>query len=309
MRVDRSLVVVMLFSTFHLAAQERPAPPPGKSPGSRAATDLSAVEFVRKNVEANLRKIYAWGPAFRVNIAPLKDAPVPGFYEVTAEVTMGAQSDSAVMYVSKDGRYLLRGDIQDMSTDPLAAVRSQIHLAGNPSKGPENARVVVVEYADFQCPTCRQLHQTLRAIGPGYPQVRFVFKDFPLVQIHPWAMTAAIAGRCAFQQNPEAFWKLHDSIFDSQDVISPQNAWQNMLDFAAKADLDTSAFRACMTSPEATQAVQENVKEGQVLKIANTPTLFVNGRRMIGNDRALLEQYLQYELTPQVTVPATKPTP
>ena len=126
--------------------------------------------------------------------------------------------------------------------------------------------------------------------------MRIVFKDFPLVQIHPWAMTAALAGRCAYQQNHEAFWKLYDSIFDNQEVISPENAWQKMLDFAEQAGLDIGTLRTCMSNPRPTQLVMETLKEGQSLKIANTPTVFVNGRRLIGADRTLLEQFINYEL-------------
>lgn len=293
--MKRLLPLLIALFAASVAAQTRPNTPPKKSaPSQGLETSTSTIE---KKVEVFLRKLYAWGPSFRVKVGPLKDAAVHGFYEVPVEVTVGQQSDSAVVYVSKDARYLLRGDLQDMSTDPLAAVRSLIHLADNPSKGPADARVTVVEYSDFQCPSCRQLHQTLRAILPAYPQVRFVFKDFPLVQIHPWAMTAAIAGRCAYQQTPEAFWKLHDAIFDNQDAISPENAWQKMVDFAGQvAGLDSNAFRTCMAGPDTTKAVLESIKEGQALKVANTPTVFVNGRRMIGSDRTLLEQYIQYEL-------------
>ncbi len=64
----------------------------------------------------------------------------------------------------------------------------------------------------------------MRSIEAKYPQVRVVFKDFPLTQIHPWAMTAALAGRCTYQMNPEAFWKFHDAVYDNQDLISPANA-------------------------------------------------------------------------------------
>ncbi|MBI3670037.1 MAG: thioredoxin domain-containing protein [Acidobacteria bacterium] len=279
-----------------LAAQTPEAPPPAKSPRPPVATQPATATPIQKNVETYLRKIYAWGPSFRVQVGPLAEAPVSGFYEVSVLVTKGDQSDSAVVYVSKDGRYLFRGEIQDMSVDPLAAVRSQIRLADSPAKGPVNARVVLVEYGDFQCPTCRQLYKVLREIEPNYPQLRVVFKDFPLTQIHPWAMTAALAGRCAYQHNHEAFWKVHDAIFDSQEVISPGNAYQKMLDFAAQAGLDASAFRACLASPQTGQAITQSIKEGQALKIANTPTVFVNGRRLIGADRELLEQYIQYEL-------------
>ncbi len=300
------LAIIVLFAAA-AAAQNPPTAQPNKPaprPEPKTSADSSALE---KKVESYLRKLYAWGPSFRLKIGPLRNATVPGFYEVPVEVSMGPQSDSAIIYVSKDARYLLRGDIQDMDADPLAAVRSQIRLANNPSKGPEDARVTVVEYFDFQCPSCRQLHQTFRAIMPNYPQVRFVFKDFPLTQVHPWAMTAAIAGRCAYEQNPEGFWKLHDSIFDNQQVISPENAWQKMVDFAGQAGLDTNALTACMARPQADQAVMDNVKEGQALKVANTPTVFVNGRRIIGGDRGLLEQYIQYELATQAPAASTKP--
>ena len=294
--MKRLLALMMILLAAAAAAQTPSAAPPKKWPQAPTAEGSAPSSAIQKRVENYLRKLYAWGPSFRVKVGQLRDAAVPGFYEVSVQITMGEQSDSSVIYVSKDGRYLLRGDIQDMFTDPLAAVRSQIHLANNPSRGPADARVTLVEYSDFQCPTCRQLHQTLRAVVPNYPQVRFVFKNFPLAQIHPWAMTAAIAGRCAYQQNQDSFWKLHDSIFDNQDVISPGNAWQKMLDFAAQAGLDTDAFRACLASPQASGAVMESVKEGQTLKVANTPTVFVNGRRLIGADRGLLEQYIQYEL-------------
>ncbi|HEX2714777.1 MAG TPA: thioredoxin domain-containing protein [Candidatus Acidoferrales bacterium] len=294
--MKRFLILIFTLSATTVAGQDRPATAPQ---GSATVTAESAVQ---KKVESFMRKLYAWGPTFRVKIGPLRNSPVSGFYEVSVDVSTGEQSDSAVIYVSRDGRYLFRGDVQDMDSDPLAAVRAQIHLANSPTRGPADARVTVVEYSDFQCPSCRQLYQTLREIVPRYPQVRFVFKDFPLVQIHPWAMTAAIAGRCAFEQNPDAFWKLHDSIFENQGVISAENAWQKMMDYSGQAGLNADNFRTCMASPEANQAVQASIKEGQGLKIGNTPTVFVNGRRMVGGDPGLLDQYIQYEA-------ATPPTP
>jgi protein-disulfide isomerase len=251
---------------------------------------------IEKNVESYLRKVFAWGPTFHVKIGPLREAAVPGFYEAPVEINKGEDSDSAVVYVSKDGRYLLRGDAYDTTTDPMAAVRSQIHLANNPARGPADARVTVVEYSDFQCPYCRQLHQGLRAIAASYPQVRFVFKDFPLVKTHPWAMTAALAARCAYVQDPRAFWKFHDTIFDNQNAISSENVRQKMIEFAAAASLDTRAFRTCIAGPQSAQAVEANIQEAHALKIVSTPTVFVNGRRMNDASRALLDQYIQYEL-------------
>ncbi len=109
-------------------------------------------------------------------------------------------------------------------------------------------------------------------------------------------MTAAIAGRCAYQQNSEAFWKIHDAIFDNQDSIQPENAWAKMLEFAGQADLQIDTFRACMTSPAAKQEVETTLGEGKALRIANTPTVFVNGRRLVGGDAGVINQYINYEL-------------
>lgn len=261
-----------------------------------------------QKVEQFVRTLFALGPEFAVRAGAPAASPVEGFQQVPVTIIVGEQVNELLFYVSRDGRHIFRGELYELGADPFAAVRRRITLGHAPAKGPADARVVVVEYSDFQCPSCRALHNALRQIVPRYPQVRFVFKDFPLEQIHPWAMTAHIAGRCAFQQSAEAFWRVHGLIFDQQDRITPANAWQTMLDFAGQAGLDTSAFRACMASDAARQAVAASVTEGQELRIANTPTVFVNGRRIVGGDPNLIVQYIEYELT-AVGQPARRAQP
>jgi protein-disulfide isomerase len=123
-----------------------------------------------------------------------------------------------------------------------------------------------------------------------------VFKDFPLEQIHPWARTGALAGRCAFDQEPKAFWKMYDLLYDNQDLISAANAWDKMVDYAGQAGLKADVFKACMTGPEAIAAVDASIANGKLLEVGSTPTLFVNGRRIVGADPHQLEQFLQYEI-------------
>jgi protein-disulfide isomerase len=168
-----------------------------------------------------------------------------------------------------------------------------------PSLGDAKATVTLVEFSDFQCPVCRSLHDVLRGMLPNYPQVRVVFKDFPIEVLHPWARTAALAGRCAYQQDPRVFWKVYDAIYDQQEVISAENAWAKMADFAAQSGLSPDAFKACMASPEAAAAVDASRANGQQLDVNSTPTVFVNGRRLVGADAHALEQYIQYELAQQ----------
>jgi protein-disulfide isomerase len=134
---------------------------------------------------------------------------------------------------------------------------------------------------------------------PNYPQVRLVFMDYPLEQIHPWARTAALAGRCAFAQSPPAFWKMYDLIYDNQELIAAGNAYEKMTDYAGQTGLNLDTFKACMAGPEAAAAVDASVANGRELEVGSTPTIFVNGRRIVGADPHMLEQYIKYELVQQ----------
>jgi protein-disulfide isomerase len=209
---------------------------------------------------------------------------------------MEENTETAKLYVSKDGKYLIRGEVSELSKDPLAENRARIQLKDAPSLGDPKAQVTVVEFSDFECPVCRSLHDALRGMLPNYPQVRVVFKDFPLEALHPWARTAALAGRCAYQQDPNAFWRLYDAIYDNQEIISAENAWSKMTEYAGQARLNADTFRACMAGPEAAAAVEASRANGQQLEVNSTPTVFVNGRRLVGADAHLLERYIQYEL-------------
>jgi protein-disulfide isomerase len=251
----------------------------------------------QKNIEAYLRNLYAFGPDVKLIVGPLKESPVEGMLETNIDVTIGENKENAKFYVSKDGRFLFRGDVSDMTKDPLAENLAKIRMTDAPSLGDPKAPVTIVEYSDFECPVCRNLHDALRSILPNYSgKVRVIFKDFPLEQLHPWARTAAIAGRCAYQQKPETFWKVYDLIYDNQEVISAANAWTKIVDYASQSGLDAEAFKSCMASPEAGAAVNASHANGEKLEVNSTPTLFVNGRRMVGADAHQIEQYINYEL-------------
>jgi protein-disulfide isomerase len=278
------------------------------APGARAqraqsaaiAPATAAPSPTQKNIEAYLRHLYAFGPDVLLVVGPPKETPVAGLLETNIDLTIGDNKEAVKFYVSKDGKFLFRGELSDMTKDPLAENRAQIQMNDAPSLGDSNAAVTLVEYSDFECPVCRNLHDVLRGLLPNYAgKVRVVFKDFPIEQLHPWARTAAIAGRCAYQQDPKAFWKMYDFIYDSQGIISAANAWTKMLDYAGQSGLDAEAFKSCMASPEAGAAVNASRANGQQLDVNSTPTVFVNGRRIVGADAHLLEQYINYELGQQ----------
>jgi protein-disulfide isomerase len=284
----------MLLAAANVYGQTPAATPTATSGGAQTTQ-------IQKTVEAYLRNLYAFGPDVQVTVSAPKESPVTGLLQTDVAVKVGPDAENATFYVSRDGKYLVRGEVSDLSRDPLADNRAKIDLKNAPSLGDAKATVTLVEYSDFECPVCRGLHDVLRGILPNYPQVRVVFKDFPLETLHPWARTAALAGRCAYQQDPAAFWKMYDAIYDNQELISAANAWTKMADFGGQAGLNADAFKACMASPEAGAAVDASHANGVQLEVNSTPTVFVNGRRLVGADGHALEQYIQYEIARQKT--------
>jgi protein-disulfide isomerase len=288
------LAAILAFVLLAVATQAQQSTPPSANPGS------SAPPQAQKNIEAYLRNLYAFGPDVQLSVGPFKGTAVEGILETNIDVVIEGNKQTVKFYASKDGRFLFQGELSDMSKDPLAETRAKIQMSDAPSVGDSNAPVTLVEYSDFQCPVCKSLHDVLRGILPNYAgKVRVVFKDFPLEQVHPWARTAAIAGRCAYQQDAKAFWKVYDLIYDNQEVISAANAWTKMADYAAQSGLNADAFKTCMASPEAAAAVDISRENGQRLEVGSTPTVFVNGRRIVGADQRLLDQYIKYELAQQ----------
>jgi protein-disulfide isomerase len=287
-----ALLVVFLLATAGGAMAQQPGAVTGPSQAQK--------------VEAFLRYYFALGPEVEIAVAPPTELGTSGILEVPIEVKSKEGSDKLKMYLTKDGRYLLRGELSDLTVDPLAENIAKIQTANAPVLGDPNAPITLVEYSDFECPVCRNLHDALRGLLPNYPHVKVIFKDFPIDAIHPWARTAALAGRCAYQQNPKAFWKLYDLIYDNQDLISAASAWDKMQDLAGRAGLNTDTFKSCMTSPQAAAEVDASLANGQLLEVRATPTVFVNGRRISGADPHTVQQYIDFEVA---KIKAGKATP
>ena len=283
----KTILRLLVLASLILAATLAPAQQP-PAIGSQAQ--------IQKSVEAFLRNYYALGSDITITVGAPKPIGASGLSELPITVKSAEGSDDVKMYLTADGRYLLRGDINDLTTDPLAENIAKFDLRNAPVFGDPKAPITIVEFADFECPVCRGLHDAVRGLLPNYPQVRIIFKDFPIDALHPWARTAALAGRCAYQQNPKAFWQLYDLIYDNQDLISASNAYDKMMEYAGKAGLNADTFKACLSSPEATAAVDASLANGKLLDVRSTPTLFVNGRRLVGADPHALQQFIDYEV-------------
>jgi protein-disulfide isomerase len=152
-----------------------------------------------------------------------------------------------------------------------APSRLKVPVGDSPQRGPTDAWVTLVEFADFECPFCRSEQPVLADIESIYgTDLRVVFKYFPLTNVHPDAQAAALAAECAGEQG--GFWEMHDLLFTSglDDASLLHDAEQ-------VPSLDVAAWQACIAAPEAANRVAADVALGTSLGIDGTPTFVVNG--------------------------------
>jgi protein-disulfide isomerase len=172
--------------------------------------------------------------------------------------------------------------------DPL---RAEVATAGYPSRGPATARVTIVEFSDFECPFCGALFPTLKSVEKTYPDtVRVVYRQFPLTNVHPHAQKSAEASLCAGEQG--RFWEMHDSLFGFQDDLTIDSLTLR----AMELHLDVPRFSACLDSGKHAETIRKDKEEAATLGVTGTPTLFINGRMLLGNQPAELKALIEDEL-------------
>jgi protein-disulfide isomerase len=184
---------------------------------------------------------------------------------------------------------------------PPAATDStpiKLNLEHQPSFGPEDAPVTIVEFGDLQCPSCRAEAPLLRQLIPElFPnKVRIVFKDYPLESIHPWARAASNAGRCVFRQNPQAFWKFYDWDYENQDDITVENLKPKVLGWAAGNGISSDQLERCIDDKATDAEITQNISEGKTAGVRGTPTLFVNGVKSASSQMPALQQMIEREI-------------
>jgi protein-disulfide isomerase len=273
-------------------------------PKNTAVSQAPGATLDKPKLEAYLRHLFVWPPPIEMAIGDPQPGPMTGFYEVKVRGSQGNASQEETFYVSKDGQKIIRGTVFDIGQNPFKPDLEKLKTEYQPSFGTPGAPVVLVEFSDFECPFCKDeakmLRDNLRATYPK--EVRLYYLDFPLESLHPWAKSAAMTGRCIFHQNATAFWDYHDWIFAHQDEINPENLKQKVLEFAGGKGVDAGQLSKCIDSRATEEEVDKTKAEGRSLEISSTPTLFVNGRRMVGTLQwADLKRVIDYEIEYQKT--------
>ncbi len=263
-----------------------------------------------KKIERQVRSYYNLPPEVHVivgAITPSNDWPNFDAVNVTIDGGDGKKSDYKFL-LSKDRTTMLRMAKFDLTKDPFAELMSKIDLNGRPTRGAKGAKVVFINFDDFECPYCSRMHQTLfpEILKEYGDRVTFVYKDYPLpADMHPWALHAAVDANCLAAQSGDAYWDFADYIHANQREVN--NEPTPGARFAAvdritltqgqKHNLDSTKLQVCVKAQDE-GAVKASVKQGDELGINATPTMFINGQKLdgavpISEVRAALDQALK----------------
>ena len=281
-------------------------------------------------IERQVRVYYSVPANVKITLGPFRPSEFPNYQALTINIDGNGKKQDYEFLVSKDGTTLIRMTKLDLTKDPYAEKMKKISLAGRPARGNKDAKVVVVNYDDFQCPFCSKMHQTLfpELLKEYGDRVEFVYKDYPLAEIHPWATHAAVNANCLAAQNADAYWDFADYIHANQREVSGEKTRD--AEFAAldrlataqgqKHNLDATRLQACIKAQN-DDSIKASVHEGESVGVEATPTLFVNGEEMdgaipIADVRAALDRALEQAGVPvpvhaaasadQVQAPASK---
>jgi protein-disulfide isomerase len=252
---------------------------------AQSSNDLS------QKIERQLRFTYKLPSSVKVTTSALRSSDFPNYDAFTVTFDDAGRKQNYDFLLSKDQKTLIRLTKMDLSQDPFAEVMKKIDVKGRPVRGNANAKVVVVNYDDFQCPYCSHMHQVLfpQLLKEYGDRVAFIYKDFPLSEIHPWAIHAAVNANCLAAQNADAYWEFADYIHAHRDVVNAEKGLENQfaaldrmtLDETGKFKLDRDKLQACVKAQDQ-QAVKASVKEGEALDVNGTPAMFINGQLVDG---------------------------
>jgi protein-disulfide isomerase len=255
-------------------------------PAPAAQGSLDPVQTRR--IEVLVRSHYSIPPDAKVALGARKPSDVPGYDTLPVTLTRASQTQKIDLLISADGKTLGRMEKFSLADDPSFS----IDVAGRPIRGNPEAKVTVVSFDDLECPYCARMHETLfpATLDHYKDKVRFIYKDNPLEEIHPWAVHAAVDANCMAAQNPETYWTYVDYIHSHGEEVNGANR-DKATSFAALdriarqegilAKLDAAKLDACLAKQDESQ-VRASLREADLLKIEGAPALFVDGERISG---------------------------
>ena len=281
----RAALLTLLFATGCHAQQNAAAP-------------ASVSEDTQKRVAEEIREKFQVPPDVQIGIGKESASDMPGYETVPITFSRAGHDTTVPFLISNDHKILVRMEKFDLTKVKLPEEKAQEFLAkqpeltkGRPVRGNPDAKITIVNFDDFECPFCARMHQQLFPdIFNAYKdKVKVIYKDYPLVEIHPWAMHAAVVSNCLAAQSNDAYWDFADRVHGSQQTIGESHDVEKAKaaldrlahDIAKERKLDDGTLSACIKADNTSQ-VEAQIQEGRALDIDSTPTLFINGVKVEG---------------------------
>ena len=258
-----------------------PAPPQSTGQNSPDAA-------LNRRIEVMVRSQFSVPQDYVVTIGERKPSQIAGYDTLPVSLSRGQKNTHVDFLISTDSKTLARLETFDLLKDPVFS----IDVSGRPIRGNPAAKVTVINFDDLECPFCARMHRSLfpDTIARYKDKVRFIYKDDPLVDLHPWAMHAAVDANCLASEDPEVYWTYIDYLHGhGQEITGPDRDKAKSfaaLDRVARqeatlAKLDAVKLDACLAKQDEAQ-VQASAHEAEALKIEGTPAVFVDGERVDG---------------------------
>jgi protein-disulfide isomerase len=225
---------------------------------------------------------------FGVKIGARTKSEFAGYDKLPVTFSHNTATQTVDFYISSDNKTLIRMSKIDLSHDPSELVS----VKDRPFRGGADAKVTIVNFDDLECPFCARMHRELfpETLARYGDKVKIVYKDFPLLELHPWALHAAVDANCLAAQNVDAYWAFVDHVHDhgseitgeSRDLSASDAALDKLAREQAVAHkLNAAALDTCLSAQDTTK-IKASMAEGSGLGVEATPTLYINGERLEG---------------------------
>ena len=291
--------------------------------GKSGKPDSAADPVLTRRIEVLVRSQFSIPADYNVTMGARKPSNIPGYDSLTVTIAKGARTTDTEFLISTDNKSLARLQTYDLTNIPA----QNIPVDKRPIRGNPAAKVTVVNFDDLECPYCARMHQELfpQTLDRYKDTVRFIYKDDPLTEIHPWALHAAIDSNCLAEQNGSAYWGYVDYLHaHGQEVTGEDRNQQKSYDTLDKIareqakifSLDAPKLDACLKTQD-DKEVRASMKEAETLGVEGTPYLFIDGEQINGAlpapqvwaaiDRALRAAGVQPPPPPTQPAPPTAP--
>lgn len=266
------------------AAPSAPAPnvPPADPFPPANLKFFTATSPSTDTVNSFLKNIWGFDANREWRVEGIQKTDAPGVAKVVVyvtEKTAGAKMQAISFFVMPDGKHAIADSMMDFGATPFAERGKLLRdRADGPSYGGADKNFELVEFADLQCPHCKDAQAIMKKLATDFPKAHIVFQLFPLVASHPAAFEAAADGLCIAKKSNDAFFTYAQAVYDTQEALTGDGATRTLAAAIAKAGQDPAAISACAALPATKDAVNANIKLAEEAGVEQTPTLVANGR-------------------------------